>query len=471
MAFYKYFYDLASSTSYTTHTVGSFDNNSTTGGGNFRWVSNTSNVGIADIAGIRIKPTGSTVGYWLRDFTGPMNLGWFGCQNTDSTPSTFSQLGVSQTTLDSRYGTSFATTSDCYDTTAIRYAFNLMNTIGYQSLVFEPKKYWLNRECILPTSISTTPTNIGQFVIDGNGATILKAGSNVFDYFSRIPSSQTEASTTYINNSFVIKNFNANGTGGIWQNSGYSFLFLGATTNSVIENINLTNFDLGLRLEYCVNANVKNINTYNIKTESVGIRNGSWTSAVPTNSGSDNSTVEKLVVTDTLSQPICLHIASDNVTTNQVNIQGAGNPCIGIFVDSISNISTCRIMNTVLNVVFASGSPSADYGAGVLVSEATDSGGRFVIDGILAKQATVLAGATSTTNQPDVYLANVGTWPAGSTLASTGDSTWDLYNVRFGSSISTAADVIDPGNNLWEIYGAAAIPLIGNVRYTSPIVP
>ena len=129
MAFYKYFYDLASSTSYTTHTVGSFDNNSTTGGGNFRWVSNTSNVGIADIAGIRIKPTGSTVGYWLRDFTGPMNLGWFGCQNTDSTPSTFSQLGVSQTTLDSRYGTSFATTSDCYDTTAIRYAFNLMNTI------------------------------------------------------------------------------------------------------------------------------------------------------------------------------------------------------------------------------------------------------------------------------------------------------------------------------------------------------
>ncbi|NDE62450.1 MAG: carboxypeptidase regulatory-like domain-containing protein, partial [Cyclobacteriaceae bacterium] len=43
--------------------------------------------------------------------------------------------------------------------------------------------------------------------------------------------------------------------------------------------------------------------------------------------------------------------------------------------------------------------------------------------------------------------------------------TWDLYNVRFGAGISTAADVVDPANSLWVNVGALTIPNVSNVRY------
>ncbi len=127
MAFYNNFWALQNVTTYASHVIGSFDSNTTTGGGIFRWVGGVNNSTITNIPGIRIKPINSSTGYWIRVFDGPLNVSWFGCQNEGTVPpNTFAQLGVNQATLDSRYGTGFATTSDNYDTTAIRYAMKLV---------------------------------------------------------------------------------------------------------------------------------------------------------------------------------------------------------------------------------------------------------------------------------------------------------------------------------------------------------
>ena len=85
MAFYNNFWTLKSSTSYTTHTVGQFDANCSSGGGVFKWVS-ANNTSVSDIAGFRIKPSAVTTGYWERVYDGPINVGWFGTQNTTSIP-------------------------------------------------------------------------------------------------------------------------------------------------------------------------------------------------------------------------------------------------------------------------------------------------------------------------------------------------------------------------------------------------
>jgi hypothetical protein len=470
MAFYKYFWDLENSQTYDTHTVGQFDNNATTGGGTFRWIGNVTNTGITNIAGMRIKPRASTIGYWERVWNGPVNVGWFGCQNTATTPLTFASMGVSQAILDLRYGTGFTTTNDYYDSTAIRYAFKMMGTLaGYQSLIFDPTKYWVRYTCQLPVNLPGSSSAVTEFIIDGNGATLVKVGTISFNFFERIPSTQSAAATTYINNSFIIKNFNVNGVGGPnWQTSG-SFLFLSAATNCVIENINLTNFAYGIWLNGVVNSIVRNINTSNIKAMSIRITNGSWTGAVPTNAASDNITLDNIKIVDTLSQIRCIEGSnSNNLNFNKVSITGTGVPGNGIFIFGYPNVTnTCKITDTYIDATFS------DIAIGMNLGSI--SGGRFIIDGVNNKQANNTIGVYGGSgDQPDIYVANLGTWIPGSKFVNGGvgfTPTWDLYNVRFGAGISTAADVVDPANSLWVNVGALTIPNVSNVRYVPPIVP
>ena len=109
-----------------------------------------------------------------------------------------------------------------------------------------------------------------------------------------------------------------------------------------------------------------------------------------------------------------------------------------------------------------------------IVFNVPGTGGRHVIDGVTNKQANVLVAAYNTSgNQSDIYIANIGTWVTGTKLSnpSVGSPTFDLYNVRFGAGITTAADVVDPGNSLWSLASGATIPNVANVRYTPPIVP
>ena len=477
MAFYKYFWDLENSQTYDTHTVGQFDNNATTGGGTFRWIGNVTNTGITNIPGMRIKPRTSTLGYWERVYDGPVNVGWFGCQNTATSPLTFGSMGVSQATLDIRYGTGFTTVNDCYDSTAIRYAFKMMGTAaGYQSLIFDPTRYWVKSTCQLPINLPTSASAITQFIIDGNGCTLVKFGTNAFNFFERTPANQSAASLTYINNSFVIKNFNANGVGGTcWQNTG-AFLWLGAATNCVIENINLTNFAWGMWLNYVKNSIVRNITTTNIKQGSIKVNSGNWTGGLPSNSYSDSISFDNIKIVDTLSQPTALDVFdSDNININKFSLTGTGTPSFGIRINA-NNIplTTTRITDSYFDVTLAQSTTTGPYNYMACISMELYQcdGGRFVIDGVNNKQAnTIVSGWAMSGNQPDIYIANIGTWVAGSKLGnfSVGAPTYDLYNVRFGAGITTAADVVNPANSLWG--SAGTIPLVANVRYTPPIVP
>jgi hypothetical protein len=449
--------------------VGQFDNNATTGGGTFRWVGNIANAGISNIPGMRIKPRNSTLGYWERAYDGPVNVGWFGAQNTTNSPLTFGAQGVSQATLDLRYGVGFATLNDCYDYTAIKYAFKMMGTAaGYQSLIFDPKKYWVRFTCQLPVNLPGSASTVTEFIIDGNGATLVKYGIATFNYFERIPATQSAASITYSNNSFIIKNFNVNGVGGPnWQSSG-SFLFLGAATNCVIENINLTNFAFGIWLQNVTNSTLRNINTSNVKVSSIRLGSGNWTGALPSNSFCYNTILDNIKIVDTLNQVTCIEsLDAENTTFNKVSITGSGSPTRGIFVTStVANITTSsRITDSYFDTLFSEVA---------IVFNVPGTGGRHVVDGVTNKQANVIVAAyNSSGNQSDIYIANIGTWVAGSKLAnpSVGTPTFDLYNVRFGAGITTAADVVNPANSLWSLAGGATIPLVANVRYTPPIVP
>jgi hypothetical protein len=457
MAFVKTFWDLKNNTTYTTHTVGSFDNNTTTGGGEFQWIPNVNNSTIVDIPGMQIKPASSPTGYWRRVWNGPINVSWFGCQNGTSAPYTFLQLGVSQAVLNARYGAGFATVNDNYDTTAIRYAFSLMGTNGFTNgVIFEPKIYHLTRGCELPSGYTTfTPTAIGTFVIDGNGATIVKASVNQFDYFYRVPVDQTEAATM-VNYGFTIKNFNVNGSGGVWQNSGYSFLYLGATTNSIIENLNVQQFDMALRLEYCVNAIVRTVNTSQITTYSIYAKSGGWAGAGLNNSNSNIAEISHVYVNDTLNQNAAIAlVASDAGKISQTVVFGSGSPGYGIYIDSLTStaVTTVRIQDTTLS--------AATSNAGIFLK--VNNLGRYIIDGIKNTVAQTVVGVEAYSGSPNVYVGNIGNWPAGTELLNDGAATWEFDNVYFGAGINTPAQIVDPLNNLWVTTGGATIPSVSDV--------
>lgn len=457
MAFVKSFWDLKTNTTYTTHTVASFDNNTTTGGGEFEWIPNVNNSTIVDIPGMQIKPASNPTGYWKRVWNGPLNVSWFGCQNGTSTPYTFLQLGVSQAVLNARYGAGFATVNDNYDTTAIRYAFTLMGKDGFSNgITFEPKIYHLTRACELPSGYTTySPTTIGTFVIDGNGATIVKASVNQFDYFYRVPVDQTEAATM-VNYGFTIKNFNANGSGGVWQNSGYSFLYLGATTNSIIENLNVQQFDMALRLEYCVNTIVRTVNTSQITTYSLYAKSGGWSGAGLNNSNSNIAEITHVYVNDTLNQNAAIAlVASDAGKISQTVVFGSGSPGYGIYIDSLTStaVSTVRIEDTTLS--------AATSNAGIFLK--VNNLGRYIIDGIKNTVAQTVVGVEAYSGSPNVYVGNIGNWPASTELFNDGAATWEFDNVYFGAGINTPAQIVDPLNNLWVTTGGATIPLVSDV--------
>ena len=135
-----------------------------------------------------------------------------------------------------------------------------------------------------------------------------------------------------------MQNFNANGSGGVWQNSGYAFLFLGATYGSIIENIFLTNFDTGIRMEFCMNATVTNIFTNNTTSYSVWVKTGSWTGAALANASSNMVEISHIRVFDTNNQIAGVALLdSDTSVISQIIVEGTGTPQYGVLWDSLNS--------------------------------------------------------------------------------------------------------------------------------------
>lgn len=464
MAFYKYFWDLANSTEYTDHTVGAFDNNTESGGGDFKWVLNANNTLVNNIPGIRIKPTSTTNGYWVRVTEGPVSVNWFGPQNTVSAPYTFVQLGVSQNTLNNRYGPGVVNTTDTYDTAAIKAAMNYMSIVdGENCLMFEPKQYWVTQSIQLPAdnpSLTSLPTIGGQgkFIIDGNGCTVTTYGPAVpFDVFVRVPANQTVADNTYIKYGFVFKNFGATSWGASYIGSGNSFLYLAASNDVVVDNLNLVNYDIGVRLEYCPNTSVTNVNTSNVSAYSVYIKEGTWLGATLTNACSNNVYVRNLHVKDTNGQTAGLAMAGcNNAVISQFHLDGVGTPSYGIHWDSLDNGQAMTVR--ILDSYFTNGTSS-----GAIYIKAQD-GGLVNIDGIYNEAVQTVVSTEMYSGTAYVYVSNSAVWPAGSKLSNIGTPEWEFKAVNFGPGITTVADIINPANNLWVTTGGAVIPSSGNVN-------
>lgn len=510
MAFYKYFWDLSASTTYSSHVIGAFDKNTTTGGGIFRWVSGVNNSTISNIPGIRIKPTNSLTGYWLRSFDGPISVSWFGCQNGDSIPNTFAQVGVSQLVLDSYYGPGFATTTDNYDTTAIRYAMKFMDDslisttnipgLVSTSLVFEPKKYWLTRGVTLPSGLSNI--NPGMFVIDGNSAQLYKAVNTQFDMFNRYPTGIPQ-SYNFVTKSFTIKNFIANGGTGVWQGSGYSFLTLGSATNCLIENISLDNFDIGIRMEHCPNSIVRNIRLKSTASYGIRVTSGGWVGATNTGTSSSNFVITDVEIINTLSTLAHIYVNSvDNLEIEHIRINGSpggGSFVEGIVVDGVSNMGNkkCRIYDVMADASITNAVPIWQKSIVTIKPETgvNSTNFRYVLDSIwspangsLGPDACLINVENVDPNpipgrKPIIELRNIAitsVYPSAPTLPNTGgnafkfrnvgENLWSFLTVDFGNDPSVdSAAIIDPLNLLWITTAPATIPVIDDVVFNNPV--
>jgi hypothetical protein len=507
MAFYNNFWALQNVTTYASHVIGSFDSNTTTGGGIFRWVGGVNNSIITNIPGIRIKPINSSTGYWIRVFDGPLNVSWFGCQNEGTVPpNTFAQLGVNQATLDSRYGTGFATTSDNYDTTAIRYAMKLVQdtvnnlvvswTGPITSVVLEPKSYWLTRTVELP--VPTSSYGEGFLSIDGNGAYIRKANTNQFDFFNRyfVDQSSANSSKDY---QIIFKNFSAKGIGGVWQGSGYSFLTLGATTNSMIENITLSSFDIGIRLEWCESVKVSKINISDVETCGILAKEGGWTGSSPA-TGCDNIVIDQVTAVSASIAPNvayvkvlnCNNALIQNTSINSINVTLEE----GIIVDSSPITSplenrACKIVNTM----FTKSGSFVGWNKSLISIYARDNV-RYIVDTIYCNTASSfgfnqglinaeqytpsIVGQVPTIELNNIYFSSsyptTPTLPlATNTLArfrNVGDINWHFRTVDFGNDPAVdAAAIINPLSYIWASAAPATIPLAANIIYESTLDP
>ena len=457
MAFYKYFWDLANSTDYETHTVGAFDNNCVTGGGVFKWMQADASA-ITNIPGIRIKSTATNNGYWLRVYEGPVQVSWFGCQNTETAPYTFQQMGVSQATLNQRYGVGFATVNDYYDNTAIRYALKYMETTNNHGLVFESKNYWISKSCNLPKD---SPNSIPErWVIDGSNAFLIKVGNADINFFERTDITDVTTATLYGISSYTIKNFKANGLGSSWLTGNSSFIYLPASNGSHIDNIFIEYFPNGIRLEQGRNAKISNINGKNISKRLIKVASGSWTGAIPTNSGSDATEVTHIRSYDSTSSTFSVIEVNGSAGCVVKNCYVEGTPQNTVIYDS-QGVASCNSIKIQDMYVPATNQESMIKIKGV--------NGIYMIDNISFSQPQVFVETDLYSGNPNIRLSNVINWPTGTTLADTGNNTWDFDFVTLPPAVVTPADIVNPANNLWETTGGYMIPPVTDVRNEPPI--
>lgn len=357
----QYLSTLKASKAYTSHYVNQYDENCTAGGGFFKWIQNN-NAGVQEIYGFRIIPTTTTLGYWERVVEGPWKVEWFGVMNIAG-QGTLASYGFTTTDLNTRYnigGSNVVTTSDTYDTAAIKFVFNLME-LGYTfSVDFQSKEYYIASTCNLPrraTTLVVRPFDI--FEINGNGAQInphSTVTSVAFDLFSRVISSQIDANaqvtTKFKIDSLLFKGdlFSPIHTG----------LHLKCTYNSELSNLVFSSLATGLHLRFCQNALVTEVLVDAVTTQGIVVDSGegAWpgTFYVTNNSASKDVELKKCRFTGSSAALICIRInGASGVHVNQPSFISGGSMGRGIWYDSKNApaIKDLTITKPHINVLFA----------------------------------------------------------------------------------------------------------------------
>lgn len=371
MAQYNYFWDLASSQAYNTHTIKQIDANTTTGGGTFKWVSVANNTTIDNIPGIRIKPTANTKGYWERVIDGPWLVDWFGCVNI---PSQFTLTGYGLTAGDiaARFncvtknidGTAATPSNtivgtDTYDTAAMKLAFNLME-LGYTSAVqFLTKDYYLSNTCNLPLS-NGAGTLINSFAVIGNNAKIRLHNTLATTVFwdRNIVDSTAATSQINVNSKFLITDLNFFNDSVL---SSITFIRAKAIINSKLTNLS---FKKGsIEAYYCLDTEFSNLR-FDDATQTAFLMTsglGGWTGGSHANSQSSNCKLDNIKIKttqNTFTTGISL-LATNNIVINNFFIDAINTPLSGgiqgIYFDAANQLSsnTFKVTSAVLNVNYA----------------------------------------------------------------------------------------------------------------------
>lgn len=455
MAFFNTFYDLKTATAYNTHTIGTFDTNTSTGGGTFRWVKAT-NTSITDIPGFRIKPSGTTTGYWERVYDGDVNVGWFGTINTAS-QGTLASYGFSQPQLDARYGVAnLVLTTDTYDTAAIKYAFYLMQEVrGFQSLKFESKDYYLTSTCYLPGLFTPAPTDNVTYTIVGNNALIRyhSSLSTPIDYFSgRLPANSTEA-TDLQRRTFVIRNFLMRGQGDLTIGSGKACIMLGESYNSLVENNNIYYACIGIKARFCMNTIIQHNNIVNYRGDGIFVTYGSDWGGTTANGASNHTSIYKNRLRGYPASGKGIHVRGASGIVIDGNIWegdpvNAGTHAVYFDNAGATTVKECTIKSTHIE------RPHADGGAFFYVRGTT---GMYTIEKPYVQYPGVLIETATQSGYPEIKLSHIGYVPNACKLKSSTNARWiiehnilpNVYGITSDTTMRTGAWTAGDNSTIW----------------------
>lgn len=460
-------WDFKYSTSYNSRWLRAFDENINpdAGGGYFLWIKTASNAAIRDIPGFQIKPVGTTKGYWRRADVSIMKVEWFGPNNLPS-QATFGTYGYTQARLDSMYGyfgANWVLTTHKPDAAAIRTAFRLMETIGYNAVEFSPMIYYMDQVGGLPRILSgSLVSDKYQYTIIGNGAQITGLSGFAGSFFDRYPENHTVAAT-WIGAMFKITDFTF--VGNAASGSGQTGIRLCATYNSEISNCIFKQIDVGFDLQWSMQAILIRNEGNQCRTADGYIRFGTYTGA--TNSG-DQSNVVRVIGHRTFGGGGRYGIyisAASNVTIQDWTGEGGGADW-GIYFDT--NGSTVVKEFAIDNL----------YGEGNFDSAAVfirGGEGIFDIRRVYFRGTVNLIWLQATGSYPQVNLTDVAYWESTMRLVSINlsgqtNNCWDITNLN-KAGINTVADLINPANNVWNTTPAGSgIPGSNRCRVTPKIV-
>lgn len=480
MAFFNTFYDLKTSTAYNTHTVGTFDANTSSGGGTFRWVK-ANNTSISDIPGFRIKPSGTNTGYWERIFDGPASVGWFGTINTSS-QGTLASYGFTQAQLDARYGlANLVLTTDTYDTAAIKYAFYLMQEVrGFQTLTFESKDYYITSTCYFPGLFTPNSTRNINYSIEGNGAWIYDHNSvtTAMDYFgSRLPANSTEAAA-WQRRRFVIKNFLFNGQGSIATGSGKAAILLGETYNSEVCYNHFEYFDTAIKARFAMNTDIYHNNIVNHTGDAIVVTYGSDWGGTTANGASNHSRVIKNRIYGNASSGKGIYIRGASGIVIDDNIwEGDGSSGIAgthaVYFDNAgaTTVKECTIKSTHVERSHATG------GSFFYIRGTT---GMYTIEKPYVQYAGTLVELVSQGGAyPEVKLSGIGYIPNDCKLKGDNTGCWIIehnilpavYGITSDTTMRTGVNTSNNSMIWYSGYKSTSTNTIGtgNKNFTIPI--
>ena len=364
-----------------------WDSSTTNSGGFFVWDSESID---DEILGLIVKPNtapplSGVKGRWIRQYSGPINVDWFGVSNKNQTCSTqgVSAADIANYYINVNFEVAPNASFDTLDTVAISYAFQLIK-IGYSDIQFSPKNYYINRTLFLPKKKDKTKAYDNGGSPDHNITKITGPGylktvnTNNFTVIKRPdPINQNEAEDDMQFDAYIIENLNIRAT------SNQSHIYLNSSYMSIIRNCFFTGGSNQLILPFAMKAMVEgcHFRYFSGKAIDIGFGNGTWAFASNQLQGtqSNGSTVKncRFVCDFTNCTPVFVN-GCDSVSIEDCTWEGPQDPDYNVIFDvgPIStviksfNISRGHIENKPINAAF----------------KIISCGGVYTIDGVFIHQ-------------------------------------------------------------------------------------